>query len=103
MPAATATLIPLDPTKTIKHRNWRGTRLEVWEATSADGRWHFERIEDTGTPWEVTHADFPGWHGIFGSLPKARKGAEAALQLDLEFLARTGRDRYGKTHPVQGA
>lgn len=55
---------------------------EAWEAESTDGRWHFERIEDTGTPWLVTCDLAPGWHTLFGSLKRARAGAEAELAFE---------------------
>lgn len=81
-------MIPLDPGKTRKYQSLRTGRMEVWEASSADGKWSFRRLEDTGTPWEVTHEDFPGWSMLAGSLAKARKFAEAQLRLDLDALAR---------------
>ena len=50
-----------------------GTRSECWGADSVDGVWHFERIEDVGTPWIVTHkptgTEIPLW---FGTLKSAR-------------------------------
>lgn len=56
---------------------------EAWAAVSVDGLWTFERIEDTGTPWLVQHRDFPGWSITFGTLSKARAGAEAQLGFDI--------------------
>lgn len=81
-------MIPLDAAKTTKYRSLRTGRLETWGAVSKDGKWSFQRIEDVGTPWEVTHEDFPGWSMLAGSLPKARKNAEAQLRLDLDAIAR---------------
>lgn len=31
------------------------TRRECWGATSRDGRWDFERMEEPGTPWQLIH------------------------------------------------
>lgn len=31
------------------------TRKECWSATSTDGSWSYERLEDQGTTWSVTH------------------------------------------------
>jgi hypothetical protein len=49
------------------------TRLEVWEATSADGRWRYVREDEPGTPWCVV--DIAAGHrepDVFGSLGAAR-------------------------------
>jgi hypothetical protein len=53
------------------------TRQECWGATSADERWLFVRIEDTGTPWAVYPADADlrarvGWVIYTTSLQRAR-------------------------------
>lgn len=80
--------IALDNTKTVRRPAFRTGRMEMWEATSADGKWHFERIEDIGTPWEITHVDFPGWSALSPSLPKARKNAEVQLHIDLTINLR---------------
>lgn len=69
--------------KTEFAQNLRNGRRECWEAESTDGRWTFSREESPGTPWIVRHVDFPGWIGLFGSLPKAAKWAEVQLDLDL--------------------
>lgn len=82
------TLIPIDAAKTVRYQSLRTGRMEAWEATSKDGLWSFRRLEDTGTPWEVTHSDFPGWSMLAGSLRKARLHAAAQLRLDLDALAR---------------
>jgi hypothetical protein len=44
----------LDPTKTVRRANRRG-QLQVWEATSADGKWLYLRGDETGTPWHLEH------------------------------------------------
>lgn len=69
--------------RTRRAPNLRNGRNEVWEATSTDGAWMFERADDSRTTWVVTHRDFPGWSATFGSLTKARHGAERTLGWDL--------------------
>lgn len=64
----------LTPVKTTaKYPSFRSGRVEAWAAISADGQWKYDRIEDTGTPWEVTHLPtgkpVPTW---YSSLPNAR-------------------------------
>ncbi len=50
-----APMTKLDPTKTLRYRNLRSGRPEIWEATSADGQWCYAREEEPGTPWHVLH------------------------------------------------
>lgn len=58
------------------------TRNECWEARSTDGTWGFERIEDVGTSWRVTHlpsgytCDTP-----YHSLTSARRAVQRGLTL----------------------
>lgn len=42
---------------TFRHMSDPGgaTRKECWAADTVDGIWHFERVEDVGTPWIVVH------------------------------------------------
>lgn len=61
----------------------RRGRVEMWSARSRDGVWSFERVEEPGTPWLVFHRDVQGWYGSFGSLSKARAGAERQLGFDI--------------------
>jgi hypothetical protein len=66
-------LTPLDPAKTERARNLRSQRTQVWEATSADGRWCYQRTEEPGTPWRVTDLTANGIASeLFGSLGAAR-------------------------------
>lgn len=44
----------LDPSKTVKRGNFRGSLVTV-QATSADGVWCYQRFEDCGTTWAVMH------------------------------------------------
>lgn len=43
----------LDSGKTVRFINRRTRKPEIWEATSADGRWTYIRTEEHGTPWFV--------------------------------------------------
>lgn len=81
-------MIPLDASKTVRYQSLRTGKMEVWEAYSKDGKWSFRRLEITGTPWEVTHEDFPGWSMLAGSLKRARLLALPQLRLDLDAVAR---------------
>lgn len=65
-------LAPLDAACTRKGPSFRTGRLEVWSAVTADGLWLFERTEDTGTPWRITHLPTRGWL-LAESLPRARE------------------------------
>lgn len=48
-------LTDLDPA-TVRYWTVAGTdRREIWLARSADGIWEYERHNDTGTSWTVTH------------------------------------------------
>lgn len=64
---------PLDPAKTVRLPG-RSRRMEVWIATSVDGRWTYGREEDTGTTWTVrdNHADRLSGEW-FSSLAAARR------------------------------
>jgi hypothetical protein len=70
-------------TKHFAH-NIRTNHRECWSATSTDGVWTFSREETPGTPWIVRHNP-TGWIGWFGSLPKARVGAEAQMGFDIAW------------------
>ena len=60
---------------TTLFRNGRGRR-ECWLATSADGAWRFERVEDVSTPWRIIHVPTGTDYGSATSLPKAIREAE---------------------------
>lgn len=57
---------------TAKFRSIRTGRMETWAVRSTDGVWTYERDEDTGTLWAVTHVPTGRWT-YYPSLPKARK------------------------------
>lgn len=49
---ATATRPALTPLASSPYRH---------EKTSADGLWHYQRLELPGTPWAVTHIESGRW------------------------------------------
>jgi hypothetical protein len=59
----------------------RVLRRECWEATTTDGEWAFERIEEPGTPWIVVHHPrTPAAETLshtFGTLKAARQAVES--------------------------
>lgn len=59
-------------TVTEQYPSLRTGKVEVWAAVSKDGIWKYDRLEDTGTPWIVTHVP-TGRQAWYPSLPKARK------------------------------
>ena len=61
--------------RTLRRVNDLGgaTRQECWSATTDDGVWQFERIEDVGTPWIVIHkASGLDVRMYYGNLKKCR-------------------------------
>jgi hypothetical protein len=69
---------------TTLRRNGQPLRRECWEATTADGLWAFERIEEPGTPWIVVYkprtpqAETAScW---FGTLKAARQAVERGIE-----------------------
>jgi hypothetical protein len=70
-------MTPLDPARTVRHRNFSRPGGQVWGAASADGRWAYRRLEETGTPWVVL-VDGSEWGGQwFGTLASARRATAA--------------------------
>jgi hypothetical protein len=53
MRSSRVALTALDNSRTMKVRF--GGRVETLAAFSADGVWGYERSDEPGTPWEVTH------------------------------------------------
>ena len=71
--SATKTRRVLTPvTVTSRYPSFNGGRVENWSAASADGTWKYERVEDTGTLWQVEHVPSGTIGDWYGSLPKAR-------------------------------
>lgn len=69
---------------TIRQDNsGRVLRRECWEATTTDGEWAFERIEEPGTPWIVVHhprtEDAETAFCTFGTLKAARQAVERGI------------------------
>jgi hypothetical protein len=46
-------LTKLDAASRVQHRHFRTGPRQVWAVTSADGRWHYVRTEESGTPWVI--------------------------------------------------
>jgi hypothetical protein len=59
-------------TITSRYPSFSGRRMENWSAVSADGTWKYERIEDTGTPWEAVHVPTGLSTDWYGTLTAAR-------------------------------
>jgi hypothetical protein len=77
------TLTPVDITS--RFPSFRSGRLETWSAKSRDGLWAYERIEDTGTPWEITHVPSGLCTDWYGTLSAARAAtANGSALADIE-------------------
>ena len=63
-------LTPADVTR--RYPAFRLGRLEAWAAVSRDGVWEYERLESSGTPWEVTPFRSGASGGWYGTLTPAR-------------------------------
>jgi len=59
----------------------RSGRVQIWGARSRDGVWTYERTEERGTPWVITHTP-TGKSTYASSLPSARRSTASP-----EFLA----------------
>ena len=89
-------------TKTMAGTLWannpgRVRRRECWEATTTDGEWAFERIEEPGTPWIVVHHPrTPQAETVsaqFGTLKAARQAVERGLEPWLPSVQRAAHER----------
>ena len=75
----------------------RVLRRECWEATTVDGEWAFERVEEPGTPWIVVH--FPRTPQaetascLFGTLKAARVAVERGIEAWLPSVQLAAHDR----------
>lgn len=63
-------LTPADVTR--RYPSFRSGRMENWEARSRDGAWFYERLEISGTPWQVTHLPTETAGDWYGTLTAAR-------------------------------
>ena len=73
-------MVPIDKTTEVRYGNFNRPGAELWKVASADGVWVFERIEITGTPWDVYHVESGRCVGMFGTISAARRGLYAALE-----------------------
>jgi hypothetical protein len=64
------TLTPV--TVTSSYPSFRTGRVEAWSAVSDDGVWKYERLEVSGTPWQVEHVPAGTLGDWYGSLEAAR-------------------------------
>lgn len=72
MSTTTTQMTKLDSAKTIRFPRFGSGRMEIWTAFSADGRWSYERIEDSGTPWIAKNTETGVEHWT-GTLSAARR------------------------------
>lgn len=63
-------LTPADVTRSFPA--FRSGRREAWEAKSRDGVWAYQRLEISGTPWEVRHLPSRTAGDWYGTLTAAR-------------------------------
>lgn len=96
-----APMVKLDRAKTVRARNMRSGRLEIWEAASDDGIWEMRRLEDEGTTWELCHAPTGRYLGSLGSLKKARVAAASSWIMAL-LDRREAEEKAAKIEPVLG-
>ena len=64
-------LTPVDIT--ARYPSFRSGQLQSWSAKSRDGVWDYERMEDVGTLWDVTHLPTGLPAGFYGTLGAARE------------------------------
>lgn len=92
----------LTPGSIVRHPNRATQQTEQWGARSADGVFDFERLEDNGTTWRVTHLpsvtpDRPQGRWVLAtSLPKARAGTAPGGWVWAEIAAQIANE----TRPV---
>jgi hypothetical protein len=72
-------MTPVDITDRAPHI--RSGRVQVWGAKSRDGVWTYERTEEAGTPWVITHVS-TGKSTYASSLPGARRSTASPEFLD---------------------
>lgn len=63
----------LDATSAQRLQNVRSGRMEIWLVASADGQWEYERTDDSGTTWTVTHVPTKAISIGWPSLAAARR------------------------------
>jgi hypothetical protein len=80
----TTALAPIE--KTSFYPAFRSGRRECWSARTTDGAWLMERLEITGTPWSVIHADTKAelrWHGTLRACRVYVASGQAQADLEL--------------------
>src|SRR5579864_7859156 len=96
---ARRTLTPV--TITARYPTFRAGRWENWSAVSTDGDWKYERLEMSGTPWDVVHVPSGKSADWYGSLPKARAAtADGTAMAAIErLLAHDRGEHAGERDP----
>lgn len=100
--------------RTVTQWNLREGADQVWSAASDDGVWLYVRVEDGGTPWEITHLPTGATLGAGTLLDGRRRTAdagtlEAIREQAARVVARGGGDgavRFGapgRPAPVEPA
>jgi hypothetical protein len=94
------TLTPVDPDKTKRFRSFTSGRVEDWELTSRDGVWLFERLEVTGTPWQVTHLPTRTQGDYYGNKTAARAAtADGSALACVERVISHQRGEHAERNP----
>ncbi len=60
--------------------------MECWKAVTTDGVWSIDRIETTGTPWDLTHRPTRTIVDSFGTLRAARAAIASGVYTD-QYIA----------------
>ena len=79
--------------------SFNGRRVEAWSATSDDGLWTFERIEDVGTPWEATHVPTgiaTDWYGTLSAARAATADGSALACVERQLAHQRGEHEAGR-------
>ena len=91
------TLTPV--TITARFPSFRTGRLETWSAKSQDGVWTYERIEDTGSPWEATHVPTgiaTDWYGTLSAARAATADGSALACVERQLAHQRGEHEAGR-------
>lgn len=84
MPKLKRDLTPVDVT--AQRPAFRSGRIEAWAARSLDGVWAYERLEVSGTPWEVRHlpsGTAGDWYGTLTAACQATADGSALAFVEL--------------------
>lgn len=86
-------------TITSRYPSFSGRRMENWSAVSADGLWKYERIEDTGTPWEAVHVPTgisTDWYGTLTAAREATASGTALASVERQLAHQRGEHKAGR-------